>query len=280
MKVFLSWSGEKSRAVAEALREWLPYINSEIQPWMSGIDIEPGARWSNAIAEELDATSFGIVCVTRDNQSSPWLNFEAGALAKKLDTSRVVPLAIDLKPSDVKQPLGQFEVKQMTEAGILRVVTLLDELCDHHVPDVAKACTRNWPDLAPKLEAASASGDEKPIRDEKDLLEEILTTVRGLAVQARAPASSWWLPMAEHYRPRVLSSPLRVGIDPNLLLPAVGSMLPPDATATIVSTSAGQALLITAPTAIPQDLIERLTQIANTAGYLLMVGEPPAGFGT
>ena len=88
MKVFLSWSGERSRAVAEALREWLPFINAEIQPWMSGTDIEPGARWSNAIAEELDAISIGIVCVTRENQSSPWLNFEAGALARGSSTRR------------------------------------------------------------------------------------------------------------------------------------------------------------------------------------------------
>lgn len=41
MKVFLSWSGEKSRAVAEALREWLPYINPEIEPSMSDSDIGP-----------------------------------------------------------------------------------------------------------------------------------------------------------------------------------------------------------------------------------------------
>jgi len=44
MKVFLSWSSEKSLAVAQALREWLPYVNAEIQPWVSGTDIAPGER--------------------------------------------------------------------------------------------------------------------------------------------------------------------------------------------------------------------------------------------
>ena len=53
MKVFISWSGEKSRAVAQALREWLPYINSEIEPWMSDADIDLGKRWSDQVAKEL-----------------------------------------------------------------------------------------------------------------------------------------------------------------------------------------------------------------------------------
>jgi hypothetical protein len=181
MKVFLSWSGEKSRAVAEALREWLPYINSEIQPWMSGTDIDPGERWSDEVAKELEATSFGIVCVTRDNQSEPWLNFEAGAIAKRLDRSRVVPLAIDLKVTDVKQPLGQFQATEMTKDGILAVLKLLNGLCGHRVPDVAEACERNWSAIQPKLEAASTSTETAPVRDPQDLLEEILTIVRGLS---------------------------------------------------------------------------------------------------
>jgi TIR domain len=194
MKVFLSWSGEKSRAVAEALRQWLPYINSEIQPWMSGTDIDPGARWSGEVAKELEATNFGIIFVTRDNQMASWLNFEAGAIAKQLDSSRVVPFAIDLKPSDVKQPLGQFQGKEMTKDGILAVLKLLNELCSHRVPDVAKALDQWWPDLEPKLEAASTSTETVPVRDQQDLLEEILTIVRGLQghvgepIAARPPA--------------------------------------------------------------------------------------------
>jgi hypothetical protein len=96
MKVFLSWSGEKSRAVATALRAWLPYVNAEVEPWMSESDIEPGARWSAEIAKELESTSFGIACVTSGNQGSPWLNFEAGALAKQLSTSRVIRQRLQL----------------------------------------------------------------------------------------------------------------------------------------------------------------------------------------
>jgi hypothetical protein len=104
MKVFISWSGDKSRNVAVALRDWLPSVINCIQPFVSSEDIHAGTRWQQEIADQLDTTNFGVVCVTKENQLSPWLNFEAGALAKAVDLSRVVPLAIDLKPSDVKIP--------------------------------------------------------------------------------------------------------------------------------------------------------------------------------
>jgi hypothetical protein len=81
MKVFISWSGQKSRDVASALRDWLPLVINSVEPFMSSRDISAGARWQVEIARQLDTTDFGIVCVTRENQASKWLNFEAGALA-------------------------------------------------------------------------------------------------------------------------------------------------------------------------------------------------------
>ena len=68
---------------------------------MSDDAIRSGARWSDAIAQSLDESDFGIICVTRDNLDAPWLLFEAGALAKRFKTARVVPLCIDLAPSDI-----------------------------------------------------------------------------------------------------------------------------------------------------------------------------------
>jgi hypothetical protein len=90
MKVFISWSGDKSRDVALALRDWLPGVINSIEPFVSAKDIYAGTRWQAEIASQLDSTNFGIVCVTKDNQLSSWLNFEAGALAKAVDSSRLV----------------------------------------------------------------------------------------------------------------------------------------------------------------------------------------------
>src|SRR5260221_4071553 len=116
MKVFISWSGEQSRIVAEGLRDWLPYV-THCEPWVSVSDIAPGARWNNEVARELADTKYGILCLTKENQMKPWIMFEAGALAKTPPDTFVCPYLIDLKPSEVlpSSPLIQFQAKQATK---------------------------------------------------------------------------------------------------------------------------------------------------------------------
>ena len=111
MKVFISWSGDTSFEVAKILKEWIPCVIQDVQPYFSSEDIDKGARWSTDIAKELESASFGILCVTKDNLESQWLNFEAGALSKAIDKSKVCPLLFRLKPSDISDsPILQFQM--------------------------------------------------------------------------------------------------------------------------------------------------------------------------
>ena len=86
VKLFVSWSGETSKALALVFREWLPMINHSIDPYVSAEDIQKGRRWSSEIAKELAATTFGIVILTSENRKSEWLHFEAGAIARSVET--------------------------------------------------------------------------------------------------------------------------------------------------------------------------------------------------
>ena len=181
MKVFLSWSGEKSKAAAVALHDWLPSVIQEVEPFMSESDIAAGARWLNEIDQQLEGTNFAIVCVTRQNQTASWLNFEAGAVAKVINTSRVVPLAIDLTVADVKPPPGHFQAKDISRPGIMAVLESLNEVAERPLPSLGAALEKWWPDLEPKLKAAaSALAVSHPVRGERELLEEILASVRSL----------------------------------------------------------------------------------------------------
>lgn len=200
VKVFLSWSGDKSRHVALALREWLPAVINAVEPFVSSKDIYAGTRWQQEIADQLETTHFGLVCVTRDNQSSAWLNFEAGALAKAVDSSRVVPLAIDLKPSDVKVPLGQFQAQPASQTGIAEVLGSINAACETPLPDrmLSKAAAKWWPDLATVLEDIerrcdtdrSCAHEPSSMRSDRELLEEVLDAVRSLGRPAKVPPAA------------------------------------------------------------------------------------------
>jgi hypothetical protein len=201
MKVFISWSGEVSRAVANNLRDWLPKVLQEVEPFVSTVDLQAGDRWGSEIAAQLNDTSFGIVCVTGDNQERPWLNFEAGAIAKAVGHSRVVPLAIDLELADIKQPLGQFNGRKLDKDGIASILRSLNERCDRGLDKAAleQVIEVWWPHLSSSIATIrNRPLPKEPKRDERDLLDEILVTVRHLAHNARnqdededAPVSSY-----------------------------------------------------------------------------------------
>jgi hypothetical protein len=109
MKVFISWSGPLSHKIALILREWLPSVIQTVEPFLSTEDIEKGSRWFGELTRELQTTEFGIACLTTENLTAPWILFEAGALSKAIDSSRVCTLLIGLSPSDVQGPLAQFQ---------------------------------------------------------------------------------------------------------------------------------------------------------------------------
>lgn len=105
MKVFISWSGNKSHKVALVFREWLPSVIQSLEPYVSSEDIDKGARWSTDIAKELEDSTVGILCVTKENLHAPWLSFEAGALSKTMDKAYVTPFLFDIKRSEVNGPV-------------------------------------------------------------------------------------------------------------------------------------------------------------------------------
>ena len=91
MKVFISWSGNTSRLVAQALYNWFPLVLQSVSPWMSSVDIAIGTRWITEIGVQLKESHFGIICLTPVNLQAPWIHFEAGAISKSLQAPYIVP---------------------------------------------------------------------------------------------------------------------------------------------------------------------------------------------
>lgn len=156
MKVFISWSGEVSHKVAKALRDWLPSVIQSITPYVSSEDIDKGARWSSDIAAELDESSYGLLCVTPDNMDAPWLNFEAGALGKSVDKSRVCPFLFRVKRSDVKGPILQFQSTIHDKDDVFKLLKSINMVCGEHGIEetrLEKTFDVWWPKLDEELAA-------------------------------------------------------------------------------------------------------------------------------
>ncbi len=183
-RVFISWSGDPSKAVATALHEWLPNVIQVIQPWMSQESIHAGSKWANDVARELDSCQTGILCTTNENQHAPWLVFEAGALAKNVGTSHVCPYLIgNMKPSDIVGPLSQFQAKAADATGTLAVLTMINAGLGADAVESGRLAAQFemwWPKLESNL--AELPATQAPTKRETgEVLAEILETVRSLS---------------------------------------------------------------------------------------------------
>lgn len=187
MKVFISWSGEKSKAVALALKDWLPLVIQTIDPWMSKHDIEAGARWSKEVAGALSDTKFGIICLTKGNLNAPWILFEAGALSKTLDDTYVCPYLIDLEPVDIpSSPLTQFQAKRSNKEETFELVkTINSALKENALPEdrLKRIFDSFWDELKVTLENLPKENTAKSQRPIEDMIAETLEIVRKLSIR-------------------------------------------------------------------------------------------------
>lgn len=184
MKVFISWSMERSQKVSEAIREWLPLIlNGPLDLFVSSKDIAPGQRWQHIIKGQLEA-NYALACVTRENQREPWLNFEAGAIGKNAE-SRVMVIALDLAKGEVENPLGQFQSVEWNKDEMLLVLTALNKLSDSPKEDevLRELFDTFWPKIDAIVKTILDRREETtPVRrTAESMLEELLETVRATA---------------------------------------------------------------------------------------------------
>ena len=205
MKVFISWSGDRSKKIAEFLHEWLPTVLQNIKPYMSAESIDKGERWSLDIANQLQETNYGIVCVTPDNFNAPWILFESGALSKSINNSRVSPIIFDLLPSDLsKSPLLQFQLTQFNETEMAKLIISIN----NSAPDTekveqavaSKAFQRAWNELESFVSTvSSASNVTRSIKGDsieqlsalgqfENAIEEILSNTRSQIKILNSPA--------------------------------------------------------------------------------------------
>lgn len=156
MKLFISWSGDTSHKIAVILRDWIPYVLQSVNPYVSSEDIDKGTRWSSDIAKELEESRYGIICVTHENLRAPWVNFEAGALSKTIESTNVAPFLFDIKKSDVEGPLVQFQLTIYEKEDVRKLISSINKASDGLKLDQSKLdiiFEQWWPQLKEKLDS-------------------------------------------------------------------------------------------------------------------------------
>lgn len=194
MRIFLSWSGERSNYLATCFKKWLPNVLQYVEPYMSEKDIKLGERWGKSIEENLRSNDFGLVFITPENIDAPWINFEAGALSKSLQ-SRLVPILYDANITILNSgPLKQFQSsKEVSKESIKQLILDINQFAEDSeclkLERVETAFEKWWEDLEATLEKIpkNTKNEVPKIPSNEEMLNVILHEVQNLRGADRNP---------------------------------------------------------------------------------------------
>ena len=153
MKVFISQSKQRSLAMAKALETFIARVVPGTKPWVSDDGIAKGSPFMEVIRENLTEAVAGVVCLTAENLTEPWILFEAGALSTKV-TDRVWTVLLGVEYTAVPDPLkGVNHTRATDKADVLKLVKSIYKTAHAagHTPsterDIGAYFEMFWPDL-------------------------------------------------------------------------------------------------------------------------------------
>jgi hypothetical protein len=184
--IFISWSGERSKLIADALYDWLPMVVQSAKPWMSSFSIDKGSRGLVEMVKALDGMTVGITCLTPENLAEPWILYEAGCLSKTVDVNDSTRLCTyllgGLKNQDIQPPLSQFQHTSPDKSDTRRLVHTINKAVGGEEPLSEKTLDaifdQFWPRLEPTLNAFPSAPKPVAKRPIEDMIAEILEFTR------------------------------------------------------------------------------------------------------
>ena len=169
----------------------LPLILHGVEPWLSSESIERGKQWAVQLTSSLMESNFGIVCLTPESMSQPFVLFEAGALAKNVKDSHVCTYLLGLKPEEVEYPLAAFQATRASRAETLALVKQINDLLPEGHQKESTFTARFeafWPKLEKTISTALALACPQQSHrsfESQPILEEIRQSVRSLCDESK-----------------------------------------------------------------------------------------------
>nr|WP_315184400.1 toll/interleukin-1 receptor domain-containing protein [uncultured Albidiferax sp.] len=123
--IFISFSGNRSRAFSRWLYRWLRKAMPGTVAYFAD-EPHPGVDWLGHILESMAECNWVIACVTEDNVNSAWINFELGlASSGDRDDRYIIILTLGIIPNDLPFPMrlmGAFEFSQERITSVFGVI--------------------------------------------------------------------------------------------------------------------------------------------------------------
>ncbi len=191
-KIFISWSGDRTKAFAKKLKEVLEndiFSDHDLECFVSSEDIGTGTEWYKKLKSALRSCQIGIVCISKDNINAPWLNFEAGAMIHK---KAMIPLLLNCSSDILKDtPLhGQQAVAFHQQDEFLKMIRFIDETMGFGINNLKRPTAKAHQKLTSDLDAIFK--DLKDLRsfNLKYVYPHDIQTVKHRSVFISAPMSS------------------------------------------------------------------------------------------
>lgn len=185
--MFISWSEEVSKRIAYAVHDWLSSTIQAATPFVSDKNIDAGDRGLEEIGNQLDRIKTSIICLTNRNQGSPWINYEAGAISKRVsDKSYVICLLFDMEPGQVHYPLATLQNGPISEEYMAKAACTVNKSLGGPLTDAKLEASfkLTWSTRATDIEKIRTSDSQQvmkavePSRTSKEMFEEIVVAIR------------------------------------------------------------------------------------------------------
>ena len=189
--IFISWSGEYSKNIGNALNDLLKNCLPNTKTFFSP-NIEAGKKWFAEIEHNLNDADAGLLIVTPDNLNQPWLLYEAGAIAGSLGEKKAIPLLIGFASTDITGPLSALQAKHLDKNNLKSIIKQLNQdfkcveqsVCDNYFD-------KFYDDFEKEMNTIIQPEDSPQItRSPDDKIDEILKLTRNINNNSNKKVSS------------------------------------------------------------------------------------------
>lgn len=147
MRIFLSWSGEISKRIADEIKVYIPIIFDDKVVFFYSPEIRKGEKWQEELFKNIANCKATIICITPENKGAPWINFEAGVIAA--NEFKTCPIYFGFRDCSTEGPLSCFQATLYNKTDFFRLIESinneLDEKIDKEI--LKNLFEKNWKHL-------------------------------------------------------------------------------------------------------------------------------------